>query len=57
MLYTYIINGHAGAPKQRQNYTLSHVARVRKGQPGKVANLARGQLSKENKYFPVSVRA
>ena len=26
-------------------------------QPGKVANPARGQLSKENKYFPVPVRA
>ena len=26
-------------------------------QPGKVANPARGQLSRENKYFPVRVRA
>ena len=26
-------------------------------QPGKVANPARGQLSKENEYFPVPVRA
>ena len=26
-------------------------------QPGKVANPARGQLNKENEYFPVSVRA
>ena len=25
-------------------------------QPGKVANPARGQLNRENKYFPVSVR-
>ena len=26
-------------------------------QPGKVANLARGQLNKENGYFPVLVHA
>ena len=26
-------------------------------QPGKVGNPARGQLNRENKYFPVSVRA
>ena len=26
-------------------------------QPGKVVNLARGQLNKENEYFPVPVRA
>ena len=26
-------------------------------QPGKVANTARGQLNKENEYFPVPVRA
>ena len=26
-------------------------------QPGKVANLARGQLNTENEYFPVRVRA
>ena len=25
--------------------------------PGKVANPARGQLNRENEYFPVSVRA
>ena len=28
-----------------------------KDQPGKVANPARGQLSKENEYFPVPARA
>ena len=28
-----------------------------KDQPRKVANLARGQLSRENVYFPVPVRA
>ena len=28
-----------------------------KDQPGKVANPARGQLNKENEYFPVPVRA
>ena len=26
-------------------------------QPGKVANPARGQLKRENEYFPVPVRA
>ena len=26
-------------------------------QPGKVANPAHGQLNRENKYFPVRVRA
>ena len=26
-------------------------------QPGKVANHARGQLNRENEYFPVGVRA
>ena len=28
-----------------------------KDQPGKVASPARGQLNRENKYFPVPVRA
>ena len=28
-----------------------------KDQPGKVANPARGQLNRENEYFPVLVRA
>ena len=28
-----------------------------KDQPGKVANLARGQLNGENTFFPVPVRA
>ena len=28
-----------------------------KDQPGKVANPARGQLDRENEYFPVLVRA
>ena len=28
-----------------------------KDQPGKVANPARGQLNRENDYFPVPVRA
>ena len=28
-----------------------------KDQPGKVVNPARGQLNRENKYFPVPVRA
>ena len=26
-------------------------------QPGKVANLARGQMNREDEYFPVRVRA
>ena len=29
----------------------------RKDQPGKVANPARGQLNRENEFFPVRVRA
>ena len=28
----------------------------RKDQPSKVANPARGQLNRENKYFPVRIR-
>ena len=28
-----------------------------KDQPGKVANPARGQLNRENEYFPVPIRA
>ena len=28
-----------------------------KDQPGKIANPARGQLNRENGYFPVRVRA
>ena len=28
-----------------------------KDRPGKIANPARGQLNRENEYFPVSVRA
>ena len=28
-----------------------------KDQPGKVGNPARGQLNRENEYFPVCVRA
>ena len=28
-----------------------------KDKPGKVANPARGQLNRENRYFPVPVRA
>ena len=34
-----------------------HTYRNGMDQPGKVANPARGQLSKENQYFPVRVRA
>ena len=34
----------------------THVARVRI-KPGKVANPARGQLNRENVFFPVPVRA
>ena len=33
----------------------SHIAEY--DQPGKVANLARGQLNRENEYSPVPVRA
>ena len=34
-----------------------HTYSKSKDQPGKVANPARGQLSRENEYFPVPVRA
>ena len=33
------------------------IARVVMDQPGKLANPARGQLNRENEYFPVRVRA
>ena len=35
---------------------VTHIAIV-KDQPGRVANPARGQLNRENEYFPVPVRA
>ena len=34
-----------------------HHIKQRMDQPGKVANPTRGQLKKENEYFPVPVRA
>ena len=34
-----------------------HTYSESKDQPGEVVNPARGQLNKENEYFPVSVRA
>ena len=34
-----------------------HHIQQEKDQPGKVANPARGQLNRENEYFPVPVRA
>ena len=34
----------------------THIAKSM-DQPGKVANPARGQLNRENKYFPIRVRA
>ena len=34
-----------------------HTYRKGMDQPGKVANPARGQLNRENQYFPVPVRA
>ena len=35
----------------------SHTYSKSMDQPGEVANPARGQLNRENEYFPVSVRA
>ena len=34
-----------------------HIYRKSMDQPGKVANPARGQLNRENEYFPICVRA
>ena len=34
-----------------------HIYSKSRDQPGKVANPARGQLNRENEYFPVRVRA
>ena len=39
-----------------QTYVCMYVC-MSKNQPGKVANPARGQLNRENEYFPVPVRA
>ena len=38
-------------------YVSSHIYSKSVDQPGKVANPARGQLNRENAYFPVPVRA
>ena len=39
-------------------YVCSHIYCSKSvDQPGKVANPARGQLNRENEYFPVCVRA
>ena len=39
------------------DYVWSHTYSKSMDQPSKVANPARGQLNKENQYFPVRVRA
>ena len=38
-------------------FMYGHTYSKSKGQPGKVANPARGQLNRKNEYFPVPVRA
>ena len=38
-------------------YVYGHIYSKSMDQPGKVANPARGQLNRENEYFPVHVRA
>ena len=38
-------------------YMYGHHIKQSKDQSGKVANPARGQLNRENGYFPVPVRA
>ena len=40
-----------------QSYGHTYSKKSKKDQPGKVANPARGQLNRENEYFPVRVRA
>ena len=39
------------------DYVHGHTNSKSVDQPGKVANAARGQLNRENKLFPVRVRA
>ena len=41
----------------RRKCFLSHEAIEPNRSPGKVANPARGQLNRENEYFPVPIRA
>ena len=41
----------------KENSWSSHIARVWIDQPGEVANPARGQLNRENEYFPVCLRS
>ena len=58
--YTKIL--HTGV-SQHFKYVLSyvcmygHTCSKSMDQPGKVANPARGQLNRENEYFPVRIRA
>ena len=40
-----------------KGYVYGHTYSKSMDQPGKVANPARGQLNRENEYFPVRVRA
>ena len=46
-----------GKTSRFQRLLYSHIYSKSMDQPGKVANPARGQLNRENEYFPVRVRA
>ena len=42
---------------KREQGRVMYVCNKSVDQPGKVANLARGQLNREYEYFPIRVRA
>ena len=53
------VNHYAGIKQIDVQYIIlyGHTYSKSKDQPDKVANAARGQLDRENEYFPVHVRA
>ena len=50
-------DSHHGSPVVQLVCYEGHIYSKIMDQPGKVANLARGQLNRENEYLPVRVRA
>ena len=58
MLWMNLVLTHGIPPEFRGGYVCMVITcNKSKDQPGKVANPARGQLNRENKYFPLPVRA
>ena len=62
----YPLRSHLGTARDPRTYSLGskggnkydcHTHRKSMVQQGKVANPARGQLNRQNEYFPVRVRA